>query len=237
MALPILTTPTYELEIPSTEEKIKYRPFLVKEEKILLIAMESNDNAEIIQAVKTIVSECTFNKLDLGKFPMFDVEYIFLQIRAKSVGEVSELKLLCQDDGETYADVKVNLSEIQVEVIDGHTNKIELTDEMGIIMQYPTIDSFTDMGITNINSTNMLDIISTCILQIYDKKGEDVHYAKDQTKKELIDFIEQLNTKQFKDVQKFFDTMPKLQHTITVKNPKTKVESEVILNGLNDFFA
>jgi len=237
MALPILTTPTYELEIPSTEEKIKYRPFLVKEEKILLIAMESNESVEIIQAVKTIVSECTFNKLDLGKLPMFDVEYIFLQIRSKSVGEVSELKLLCQDDGETYADVKVNLSEIQVEVIDGHTNKIELTDEMGIIMQYPTIDSFTDMGITNINSTNMLDIISTCILQIYDKKGEDVHYAKDQTKKELIDFIEQLNTKQFKDVQKFFDTMPKLQHTITVKNPKTKVESEVILNGLNDFFA
>jgi len=236
MALPILTTPTYELEIPSTEEKIKYRPFLVKEEKILLIAMESNDNAEIIQAVKTIVSECTFNKLDLGKFPMFDVEYIFLQIRAKSVGEVSELKLLCQDDGETYADVKVNLSEIQVEVIDGHTNKIELTDEMGIIMQYPTIDSFASTGITSINSTNMLDVISSCIAQIYDKKGEEVHYAKDQTKKELTDFIEQLNTKQFKEVQQFFDTMPKLQHTITVKNPKTLVETEQILNGLNDFF-
>jgi len=237
MALPILTTPTYELEVPSTTAKIKYRPFLVKEEKILLIAMESNDNAEIIQAVKTIVSECTFNKLDLGKFPMFDVEYIFLQIRAKSVGEISELKLLCQDDNETYADVQVNLSEIEVEVIDGHTNKIELTDEMGIIMQYPTIDSFAGTGITAISSDNMLDVISSCILQIYDKKGEEVHYAKDQTAKELIDFIEQLNTKQFREVQKFFDTMPKLQHEITIKNPETNVESKVMLNGLNDFFA
>ena len=237
MALPILTTPTYELEIPSTEEKIKYRPFLVKEEKILLIAIESNESVEIIQAVKTIVSECTFNKLDLGKLPMFDVEYIFLQIRSKSVGEVSELKLLCQDDGETYADVKVNLAEIQVEVIDGHTNKIELTDEMGIIMQYPTIDSFAGTGITAISSDNMLDVISSCILQIYDKKGEEVHYAKDQTAKELIDFIEQLNTKQFREVQKFFDTMPKLQHEITIKNPETNVESKVMLNGLNDFFA
>ena len=237
MALPVLTTPTYELEIPSTDEKIKYRPFLVKEEKILLIAMESNDNAEIIQAVKTIVSECTFNKLNLGQMPMFDVEYVFLQIRAKSVGEVSELKLLCQDDRETYADAKINLSEIEVEEIEGHTNKIELTDEMGIIMQYPTIDSFANTGITNINSSNMLDVISSCILQIYDKKGEEVHFAKDQTAKELSDFIEQLNTKQFRELQKFFDTMPRLTHTVTIENPKTKVKSEVVLSGLNDFFA
>jgi hypothetical protein len=237
MALPVLTTPTYELEIPSTDEKIKYRPFLVKEEKILLIAMESNDNAEIIQAVKTIVSECTFNKLNLGQMPMFDVEYVFLQIRAKSVGEVSELKLLCQDDKKTYADAKVNLSEIEVEEIEGHTNKIELTDEMGIIMQYPTIDSFANTGITNINSSNMLDVISSCILQIYDKKGEEVHFAKDQTAKELTDFIEQLNTKQFRELQKFFDTMPRLTHTVTIENPKTKVKSEIVLSGLNDFFA
>ena len=237
MALPVLTTPTYELEIPSTDEKIKYRPFLVKEEKILLIAMESNDNAEIIQAVKTIVSECTFNKLNLGQMPMFDVEYVFLQIRAKSVGEVSELKLLCQDDKKTYADAKVNLSEIEVEEIEGHTNKIELTDEMGIIMQYPTIDSFANTGITNINSSNMLDVISSCILQIYDKKGEEVHFAKDQTAKELTDFIEQLNTKQFRKLQKFFDTMPRLTHTVTIENPKTKVKSEIVLSGLNDFFA
>ena len=189
MALPILTTPTYELEVPSTTAKIKYRPFLVKEEKILLIAMESNDNAEIIQAVKTIVSECTFNKLDLGKMPMFDVEYIFLQIRAKSVGEVSKLRVLCQDDMDTYADVEINLNDVKVQVDDNHRNKIELSDEMGVIMKYPTIDSFTENGIEDITSTNMLDVISSCILQIYDKKGEEVHFAKDQTKKELIDFI------------------------------------------------
>jgi len=236
MALPILTTPTYELEIPSTEEKIKYRPFLVKEEKILLIAMESNDNAEIIQAVKTIVSECTFNKLDLGKFPMFDVEYIFLQIRAKSVGEISELKLLCQDDNETYADVQVNLSEIEVEVIDGHTNKIELTDEMGIVMTYPSIDTFANTGAETITAANMITVISACILQIYDKNGEEIFEAKDSTQKELNDFIEQLNTKQFAEIQEFFDTMPKLTHTVKITNPKTKKESEIVLSGLNDFF-
>jgi len=237
MALPVLTTPTYELEVPSTEEKIKYRPFLVKEEKILLIALESSNNTEIIQAIGQIVSECTFNKLDLGKMPMFDVEYMFLQIRAKSVGETSQLRLLCPDDKKSYADVEIDLNDIGVEVIEGHTNKIELTDEMGIIMQYPTIDSFAGTGITAISSDNMLDVISSCILQIYDKKGEEVHYAKDQTAKELIDFIEQLNTKQFREVQKFFDTMPKLQHEITIKNPETNVESKVMLNGLNDFFA
>ena len=236
MALPVLITPTYELEVPSTEEKIKYRPFLVKEEKILLIALESNENLDIVQAVKTIVDDCTFNKLDLGNLPMFDVEYIFLQIRAKSVGEVSKLKILCQDDMETYTDYEINLTDIEVEVIEGHTNKIELTDEMGIIMKYPTIDSFQSTGITSISSSNMLDVISSCILQIYDKKGEEVHYAKDQTAKELIDFIEQLSSQQFKDLQKFFDTMPRLKHTIMVENPKTKVKNKIELNGLNDFF-
>jgi len=236
MALPILTTPTYELEVPSTATKIKYRPFLVKEEKILLMAMESDDNNQVIQAVKTIVSECTYNKVDLGNSPMFDIEYIFLQIRAKSAGEVSNLKLLCKDDGKTYADVEVNLTEIEVQVTEEHTNKIELTDEMGMIMSYPTIDSFANTGISKIDSSNMLEVIATCIQQIYDKKGEEVFEAKDQTKKELNDFIEQLNTKQFLKIQEFFDTMPKLQHLVKVKNPVTKVENEVMLSGLNDFF-
>jgi len=237
MALPVLTTPTYELVVPSTDKKLKYRPFLVKEEKILLIALESSDNTEILQAIGQIVSECTFNKLDLGNMPMFDVEYMFLQIRAKSVGEISELRLLCPDDKKTYAAAEIDLNDIGVEVIEGHTNKIELTDEMGIYMKYPTIDSFTNTGITTITSDNMLDVIGSCILQIYDKKGEEIFDAKDSTKKELTDFIEQLNTKQFREVQKFFDTMPKLQHEITIKNPETKVESKVMLNGLNDFFA
>ena len=237
MALPKLTTPTYELEVPSTDEKIKYRPFLVKEEKVLLMAMESGKTEDILNATKTIVDECTFNKMKLGTMPMFDVEYIFLQIRAKSVGEVSKLRVLCQDDGETYADVEVDLNDVNVQVDDSHTNKIELTDETGVIMQYPTIDSFTEEGITDINPSNMIDVIASCIAQIYDKKGEDVYDAKDSTKKELVEFIEQMNTKQFADVQKFYDTMPTLKHTITVKNPKTKKESNVILTGLNDFFA
>ena len=236
MALPKLTTPTYELEIPSTDEKIKYRPFLVKEEKILMMAMESKASADITQAVKDIVSECTFNKIDISNMPMFDVEYIFLQIRSKSVGEISKLKLLCPDDGKTYADVELNLNEVKVQVGEDHTNKIELNDDMGIIMTYPTIDSFKDSGIKDINASNMLDVISGCIQQVYEEKGKKTYDPKDQTQKELTEFIEQLNTKQFKLIQKFFETMPKLKHIIKIKNPKTKKESEITLSGLNDFF-
>ena len=237
MALPKLTTPTYELEIPSTDEKISYRPFLVKEEKILLMAMESGKNEDIVNAVKQIVSECTFNKLKLGTMPMFDVEYIFLNIRAKSIGEISKLKLLCPDDNKTYVNVEVNLEDVQVQVGDDHTNKIELTDNMGMIMTYPTIDSFAESGIQQINADNMIDIIGSCILQIYEDNGEKVYEAKDQTKKEMTEFIEQMNTTQFKKVQKFFDTMPRLKHTIKVKNPKTKKMNDITLAGLNDFFA
>ena len=236
MALPKLDVPIYELVVPSTDEKIKYRPFLIKEEKILLMAMESGKTEDILQATKTIVDECTFNKLKLGKMPMFDVEYIFLQIRAKSVGEISTLNLLCPDDKKTYAKVEVDLTEIRVQVDEEHNSKIELTDEMGMIMTYPNIDSTIDIGVTDINASNMLDVIVTCIEQIYDKGGEEVHMAVDSTKKELLEFVERLDSKQFKKVQKFFDTMPKLTHTVTVKNPKTKKETEVTLNGLNDFF-
>ena len=237
MALPKLTTPTYELEVPSTDEKLKYRPFLVREEKILLIALESGKSEDIITAIKDIVTECTYGKIDLGKMPMFDVEYIFLNIRAKSVGEVSTLKLLCPDDKETYVNVDIDLSEIMVQVDEGHNPKIELTDEMGMIMRYPSIDTLNATGISSINASNMLDVIGTCILQIYDKKGEEVFETKDQTKKEVSEFVESLNTKQFADVQKFFDTMPKLKHTVELENPKTGVKSEIVLQGLNDFFA
>ena len=236
MALPKLTTPTYELEIPSTDEKIKYRPFLVKEEKILMMAMESKSSADITQAVKDIVKECTFNKVDISNMPMFDVEYIFLNVRAKSVGEVSKLKLLCPDDKKTYADVELALNEVKVQVGAEHTNKIELGNGMGLIMKYPTIDSFNESGIRDINPSNMLEVIGTCILQIYEEDGKKVYDPKDQTQKELTEFIEQLNTKQFKDLQKFFETMPKLKHEITIKNPKTKKESKITLTGLNDFF-
>ena len=236
MALPKIDVPIYELTVPSTDEKIKYRPFLVKEEKLLLIAMESGENSDILRAVKDIVDACTFNKMKIGNMPMFDVEYIFLQIRSKAVGEVSTLRVLCLDDMKTYAKVEVDLNEIEVRVTDAHTNKIELSDEMGVIMKYPTVDSFVENKIDDISPANMLDVIVTCIDKIYDKKGEEVFDAKDSTKQELVDFVEQMNTTQFADVQKFFNTMPSLTHEITVKNPKTKKESEVTLNGLNDFF-
>jgi len=236
MALPKLNTPTYELEVPSTDKKIKYRPFLVKEEKILMIAMESKDNAQIVNAVKDIVTSCTFDELNIATMPMFDVEYIFLNIRAKSVGEISKLKILCPDDKKTYANAEVDLTEVEVHVDDKHTNKIELTDSMGMIMTYPTIDSFTETGIQTINAENMIEVISSCVLQIYEDNGEKVFHAKDQTKKELAEFIESMNTSQFRKMQLFFDTMPKLKHTIKVKNPKTKKSNDVTLTGLNDFF-
>ena len=236
MALPKLNTPTYELEVPSTDEKIKYRPFLVKEEKILMIAMEGKEQSGILDAVKQIVKSCTFDKFDMSKAPMFDVEYIFLNIRAKSVGEISTVNLRCLDDNETFVKTEIDLTEVEVKMDEEHTNKIELTEEMGMIMTYPNLDSFADYDVTNINASNMIDMIASCIAQIYDKKGEDVYDSKDSTHKELVDFIEQLNSKQFAEVQKFFDTMPKLTHTVTIENPKTKKKSEIVLSGLNDFF-
>ena len=235
MALPKVNTPTYELAVPSTDDKIKFRPFLVKEEKILLIAMEAQEQSGILNAVKDIVKSCTFDKFDVNRAPIFDIEYIFLNIRAKSVGEVSTVNLRCPDDNETFVQTDIDLTKVDVQLTKGHTNKIELTDEMGMIMTYPTLDSFTD-STTVINASNMLDVIASCVAQIYDKKGEDVYDAKDSTKQEIVDFIESLNSKQFKEIQNFFDTSPKLTHTVTIENPKTKVKSDITLTGLNDFF-
>ena len=235
MALPKVNTPTYELVVPSTDEKVKFRPFLVKEEKILLIAMEAQEQSGILNAVKDIVKSCTFDKFDVRKAPIFDIEYIFLNIRAKSVGEVSTVNLRCPDDNETFVQTEIDLTKVNVQITKGHTNKIELTDEMGMILQYPTLDSFTD-STTVINASNMLDVIASCVSQIYDKKGEDVYDAKDSTKQEIVDFLESLNSKQFLEIQKFFDTMPKLTHTVNIENPETKVKSDITLTGLNDFF-
>jgi hypothetical protein len=235
MALPKVNTPTYELAVPSTDEKVKYRPFLVKEEKILLIAMEAQEQSGILNAVKDIVKSCTFDKFDVNRAPIFDIEYIFLNIRAKSVGEVSTVNLRCPDDNETFVQTEIDLTKVDVQITEGHTNKIELTDEMGMIMTYPTLDSFSD-STTVINASNMLDVIASCVSQIYDKKGEDVYDAKDSTKQEIVDFLESLNSKQFLEIQKFFDTMPKLTHTVTIENPETKVKSDITLTGLNDFF-
>jgi len=238
MTLPIIETQTYELTLPSADIKVKYRPFLVKEEKILLQALESDKQNEIISALKQIVSACTFNSLNVDELPTFDLEYIFLNVRAKSVGEIAKLKVLCPDDNETYANVDIDLTKIEVQVDDAHNNNI-LIDEnkkIGMILKYPTLGSVDPE--TNFNSTTntkvIFDIISKSIYQIYE--GEKIFNATDYTKDEMMKFIESLDSKTFKKIQDFYDTMPKLMHEIEVENPKTKVKSKVTLQGLTDFF-
>ena len=233
MNLPVLNTPTYEMEIPSTGEKIKYRPFLVKEQKLLMMAQESGDDESQLRTVGEIVKSCTFNKISHPeKLPTFDIEYMFLMTRAQSVGSKIPMTVTCPDDGETKVDYELNIDEIKVKKIDGHTNVIMLTDEIGITMKYPNLDmvkSFTniDENITDIS----FDMIRDCIENIFDK---DQVYD-DMSSKDLQNFIEQMNTDQFEKVSQFFETMPKLTHTIKVTNPNTGVESEVVLEGLQSF--
>jgi hypothetical protein len=238
MTLPILETQTYELTLPSADVKVKYRPFLVKEEKILLQAMESENKKEIVQALKDIVSACTFGKINADELPTFDLEYIFLQIRSKSVGEVAKLKVLCPDDKKTYADVDVDLSKIDVQVDDSHTNNIVIDDEkkIGLIMKYPTlnsVDADTDVS-KGMNSNMIFEILRNSIYEVY--QGEKVFKASDYSKDELQKFIESLDSKTFKNVQKFYETMPRIMHEIEVTNPVTNVKSKVTLQGLSDFF-
>lgn len=233
MNLPVLNTPTYEMEIPSTGEKIKYRPFLVKEQKLLMMAQESGDDESQLRTVGEIVKSCTFDKISHPeKLPTFDIEYMFLMTRAQSVGSKIPMTVTCPDDGETKVDYELNIDEIKVKKVDGHTNVIMLTDDIGITMKYPNLDmvkSFTniDENITNIS----FDMIRDCIQNVFDK---DQVY-EDMSSKDLQNFIEQMNTDQFEKISKFFETMPKLTHTIKVTNPNTGVESEVVLEGLQSF--
>jgi len=233
MTLPTMNIPTYELEVPSTKKKLAYRPFLVKEEKILLMAMEEDKESQLNRALKQVVNNCTFEKIKVDKLPLFDLEYIFLRIRAKSVGEVTKLSILCQDDGETYVPVELDLEEIEVEFQEGHTTKIELTEDVGIIMSYPTFE-FLDLNIADADVNTLFNLIGNSIHQIYE--GETVHERADFNKKELKTFLESLTSEQFKKVQNFFETMPRLRHTIEIENPKTKVMNSVILEGLQAFF-
>jgi hypothetical protein len=237
MVLPIIVTQTYELTLPSTDVKVKFRPFLVKEEKVLLQALESQEQKQIVEALKQIVGSCTFGVIKASELPTFDLEYIFLNIRAKSVGEIAKIKVLCPDDKETYVDVDIDLSKIDVQVDDSHTNNIVIDEakKIGIIMKYPTIGSVDPTKDFSKEQTNMIfDMIGKSIYQIYE--GENIYNATDYTKQELDKFIESLSTQVFRDIQKFYDTMPKLTHEIEVTNPKTKVVSKVTLQGLTDFF-
>ena len=235
MALPILETATYELTLPSADVKVKYRPFLVKEEKVLLQALESNDDVEIKNAIKDIVSTCTFGQVDAGKLPTFDLEYVFLQIRSKSVGEVTNIRLRCPDDKETYVTKEVDLSKVEVQVDDAHTNEIQVNDKVKIIMKYPTIDTVDPkLNIKGMRTQQVFDMIAGCIHSIYD--GEKQHSTSDYSKEELDKFLESLDRKSFDKLNKFFETMPQLRHEIEIENPKTKVKSKIVLKGAQDFF-
>ena len=237
MALPVASTAKYELTLPSQQKTIKYRPFLVKEEKVLLMAMESGDSKEMLSAIKEIVKSCTFGEMIAEEYPMFDIEYVFLQIRSKSVGETSKIKVLCPDDGKTYADAEIDLSKIEVYVDDTHTQNILIDDDrkLGVVMRYPAlkdVDSETLTGEINIQKTYAM--ITNCIDQIYE--GEKVYLRKDTSDKELQEFVDGLTADQMKKLSAFYNTMPRLEHKVKVKNPKTEVESEVTLKGLASFF-
>ena len=236
MALPKIETPTYELTLPSQDIKVKYRPFLVKEEKILLMALESQKSDEIFQATKQIVSSCTFDALKVEELPTFDLEYIFLQIRAKSVGETTKFKVLCPDDKKTYADVEVDLTKVNVEVDDKHTNKLVVDEKrnLGVVLKYPTMNVLKSGTMENPTTEQIFDVLTECVDHIYE--GDKIYPAKDSTPQEIKEFFEDLSQDSFVKIKNFFDTMPRLRHEVEVTNPVTNVKSKVVLSGLNDFF-
>ena len=239
MPLPKIATPIYELEIPSLKKKIRYRPFLVKEEKILIIALESEDSKQIANAVKNVISNCILSKgIKVEDLSTFDIEYLFLNIRGKSVGETVDVLITCPDDETTQVPMSINLDEITVEVDPKHSRDIKLDDTLTLRMRYPSMTEFIknnfDSG-DGVSVDDTFDLIISCIDQIYSE--EESWAASDSTKKELLEFVEQLSSKQFKEVEKFFETMPKLSHKIKIKNPNTEVENEVTLEGLTSFFA
>ena len=240
MPLPKIATPSYELELPSTGKTIQYRPFLVKEEKLLVIALESEDIKQITNAIKAVIRSCILTKgIKVETLPTFDIEYLFLNIRGKSVGEDISVNLTCPDDNETQVTVDVNLDDIKVEKSDDHTNQIKLDTNLMMELKYPSLNEFIKNNFDpNDTSKNPMeqsfDLVGSCIDKIYNE--DEVWVAADCTKKEITDFLDSMNSNQFKEVEKFFETMPKLSHTVKVKNPKTKVESDVVLEGLASFF-
>jgi hypothetical protein len=238
MPLPKISTPTYELTLPSTGKPIQYRPFLVKEEKVLVIALESEDTKQITTAIKNVIKSCIQTRgVKVESLPTFDIEYLFLNIRGKSVGEVVEVNLVCPDDNETTVKAEINLDDIQVEKTEGHTNKIKIDNEIMMEMKYPSLDEFIKNNFDMSGSSDMdqsFELIASCIDKIY--TADEVWTAADCTKKEIREFLEQMNSSQFKEIENFYTTMPKLSHTLEITNPKTKVTSEVVLEGLASFF-
>lgn len=234
MSLPKLNTPTYQLVLPSTEKKIKFRPFLVKEQKLLLMAQNSNDKSEMIQAIAQIIENCTFGKVKGSEAYMFDLEYIFLQIRRKSVGDKIDLNVLCEDDGETRVPVEVNLKDVEVQVGDNHTNEIQLNKDVKIIMGYPTLETAGQLKEDIKKDESLFTGIKHSIFQIID--GDTIYNKVDMEDKELDEFVESMSQKNLNDILDFFKTMPKLAHTIKFTNPKTKKKNKVTVEGIENFF-
>ena len=239
MPLPTIATPTYELELPSTGKKIKYRPFLVKEEKLLVLALERESTKDISTAIKTVLKNCIQTRgVKVENLPTFDIEYLFLNIRGKSVGEEVEVNLIAPDDGETQVPVTISIDDIKIQKSKEHNSKVKLDDTLMMEMKYPSLDQFIKSNFDFTEEVSMdqsFDLIASCIDKIYNE--EEVWSTADCTKKEVKDFLEQMNSLQFKEIEKFFETMPKLSHSVTFTNPKTKVESTVVLEGLSSFFA
>ena len=236
MALPKIGIPTYELELPSTGKTVKYRPFLVKEEKVLLLALESEDEAQIASAVKDLIKNCVLSRIKVNELPTFDLEYLFLRIRAAAVGEIITMKILCRDDEKTRVDAKIDINEVEVIKDPEHTNKIMLTDDTGILMKYPSMDRFIEAEFLNkdIKTEEVFNFIADHIDQIF--YGEEVYDSSTSTKKEMREWIEGLTVKQFEAIQKFYETMPKLSHTFEVVNPNTGVPNKYTIEGLQNFF-
>lgn len=242
MPLPKINTPTYELTLPSNKKKVKYRPFLVREEKILVLALESEDQKQITDAIIQIIGDCLITKnIDVTKLPTFDIEYLFLNVRSKSVGETVEVNVTCPDDGKTKVETSINIDDIKVVQDKNHKLIVQLDDKYSMKLKYPTLDQFIEnnfdfeMAEAKESVSAAMSMLSTCIDMIYD--DQESWDASESTKEELDAFIDQLNTKQFQEVEQFFKTMPKLSHTLKVKNPQTDVESEVVLEGLASFFS
>ena len=239
MPLPKIATPTYELELPSTGKPIQFRPFLVKEEKLLVLALESEDTKEITTAIKNVIKSCIQTRgIKVETLPTFDIEYLFLNIRGKSVCEEIEVNIVCPDDGETYVPVKINIDDIKVQTNENHNNKIKLDKSLTMEMTYPSLEQFVknNFDFSENNAMNQsFELIAACIDKIYNE--EEVWAAADCTKKEIVDFLEHMNSSQFKEIEKFFETMPKLSHEVKVENPNTGIESTVVLEGLSSFFA
>jgi len=239
MPLPTIVTPTYELELPSTGKKVKYRPFLVKEEKLLVLALETEDTKDISTAIKTVLKNCIQTRgVKVENLPTFDIEFLFLNIRGKSVGEEVEVNLIAPDDEETQVPVTISIDDIKIQKSKEHNSKVKLDNTLMMEMKYPSLDQFIKSNFDFTEEVSMdqsFDLIASCIDKIYNE--EEVWSTADCTKKEVKDFLEQMNSMQFKEIEKFFETMPKLSHSVTFTNPKTKVESTVVLEGLSSFFA